>query len=74
VELVAAVVHNREEVAGLRAAARAAGVEVLGDRPGVADLADQEGSVEPVPEIGRQPEEEERARVPLLSWGRHAGR
>jgi hypothetical protein len=44
VELVAAVVHNREEVTGLRAAARASGVEVLGDRPGVADLADEEGS------------------------------
>jgi hypothetical protein len=44
VELVAAVVHNREEVTGLRAAARAAGVEVLGERREVPDLADEEGS------------------------------
>jgi hypothetical protein len=43
VELVAAVVHTRDEVTGVRAAARAAGVEVLGDRTGVADLADEEG-------------------------------
>jgi hypothetical protein len=44
VEFVDTIVHNREEVTGLRAAARAAGVEVLGDRPEVPDLADQEGS------------------------------
>jgi hypothetical protein len=44
VEFVDTVVHNREEVTGVRAAARAAGVEVLGDRPGAAELAVEEGS------------------------------
>jgi hypothetical protein len=64
VEFVDTIVHTRDEVIGVRAAARASGVEVLGDRRGVADLADVEGSVEPVPEIGRQPEQDESARVP----------
>jgi hypothetical protein len=43
VEFVDMIVHSREEVATFRQAARAAVVEVLGDRPGVADLADEEG-------------------------------
>jgi hypothetical protein len=45
VQLLATVVHTRDEVTGLRAAARAAGVEVLGDRQRVADLVGEEGSV-----------------------------